>query len=142
MVLHTGIGDERRSLHGFGRPAGAGVRIVKIYYDSPGSDTGSNSSLNHEYVKMKNTGTNAVAMTGWTLRDTAGHIFRFPTFKLQPRSLVSVHTGKAMNGRHDLYWRSSWYIWNNDGDTATLKRRDASIASRCTYAGGGAYKIC
>jgi len=123
-------------------PAGASLRIVKIYYDSPGSDTGSNSSLNHEFVTMKNDGNKAVAMTGCTLRDTAGHVFRFPRFKLQPGSSVSVHTGKGTNARHDLYWRSGWYIWNNDGDTATLRRRDGSTASRCSYAGGGAYKIC
>jgi hypothetical protein len=34
--------------------APATVYISKVYFDSPGSDTGSNSSLNAEYVVIKN----------------------------------------------------------------------------------------
>ena len=34
----------------------SGVKIVRIYFDSPGSDTGSNASLNAEWVKVKNAG--------------------------------------------------------------------------------------
>jgi hypothetical protein len=30
------------------------VYIYKVYFDSPGSDTGSNSSLNAEYVVIRN----------------------------------------------------------------------------------------
>ena len=36
--------------------ASAAVRIAKIQYDPPGSDTGTNSHLNMEYVVLKNTG--------------------------------------------------------------------------------------
>ena len=38
------------------QPASAApaVRILKIQYDSPGSDTGSNTSLNGEWVVLKN----------------------------------------------------------------------------------------
>jgi hypothetical protein len=49
--------------------APAKIRITKIYFDSPGDDTGSNTSLNAEYVVIKNTGTTRKALTGWTLRD-------------------------------------------------------------------------
>ena len=34
--------------------APATVYIYKVYFDSPGSDTGSNSSLNAEYVVIRN----------------------------------------------------------------------------------------
>ena len=34
-----------------------------------------------------------------------------------------IHTGRGSANRFDLYWRIDWYIWNNDGDTATLKTR-------------------
>lgn len=42
-----------------GIPAGvasAAIKIVKIQYDSPGTDDGSNASLNNEFVVIKNTG--------------------------------------------------------------------------------------
>jgi Lamin Tail Domain len=123
--------------------ASAAIKITKIYYDSPGSDTGSNTSLNHEYVVIKNTGTAKVALTGWTLRDLANHVFKFPTFKLAPGSLVTVHTGKGANTLHSLYWRSGAYIWNNDGDTAKLRRRNGTLADTCSYSGGSpGYKLC
>jgi P pilus assembly chaperone PapD len=114
--------------------ASAGVRITQIHYKS--------STLNGEYVVIKNTGAKAVTMTHWTLRDTSSHVFRFPTFKLQPGSVVRIHTGSGSNARHDLYWRSGAYIWNDDGDTAILKRRDGSKVDTCRYAGGGTTASC
>jgi hypothetical protein len=35
--------------------AGHRIQIYEIYYNSPGSDTGSNSSLNAEWVRLYNT---------------------------------------------------------------------------------------
>jgi hypothetical protein len=123
--------------------ASAAIKITKIYYDSPGSDTGSNASLNAEYVVIKNTGSKAVTLTGWTLRDVANHVFTFPTFKLAAGNRVTIHTGKGSKTLHHLYWGSGAYIWNNDGDTARLRRRDGSLASTCSYSGGSpGYKIC
>ena len=127
---------------GLASPAYAAIKITKIYFDSPGADTGTNKSLNAEYVQIKNTGTVRVALTGWTIRDSDKHVYRFPTFRLGPGKSVRIHTGKGVNGAANLYWRSSSYIWNNDGDTATLKRKIGTIASRCSYTGAGSYKIC
>lgn len=58
---------------------GAGrIVIYKVYYDSPGSDSGSNSSLNAEYVLLKNVSSSTRELTGWRLKDKAGHTFTFP----------------------------------------------------------------
>jgi hypothetical protein len=127
---------------GLAAPASAAIRITKIYFDSPGADTGSNTSLNAEYVVIRNTGTTRKALTGWTLRDASKHVYKFPTFRLGAGKSVKVHTGKGINGLGNLYWRSSSYIWNNTGDTATLKRSNGTVASRCSYTGAGSYKIC
>src|SRR5438034_2400635 len=59
--------------------ATAAVRIGFVYYDSPGSDTGSNASLNAEYVKIKNTGSRAKVLTGWRLHDQSHHRYTFGT---------------------------------------------------------------
>jgi hypothetical protein len=40
----------------------AAVKITEIFYNSPGSDTGSNKSLNAEWVKIHNSGSHAVRM--------------------------------------------------------------------------------
>jgi hypothetical protein len=127
---------------GLASPASAAIRITKIYFDSPGADTGSNKSLNAEYVVIKNTGTRRKALTGWTLRDASKHVYKFPIFRLGAGKSVKVHTGKGINGLGNLYWRSSSYIWNNNGDSATLKRSNGTVASRCSYTGAGSYKIC
>jgi hypothetical protein len=127
---------------GLASPASAAIRITKIYFDSPGADTGSNTSLNAEYVVIKNTGTTRKTLTGWTLRDASKHVYKFPTFRLGAGKSMKVHTGKGANTLGNLYWRSSSYIWNNDGDTATLKRSNGTVASRCSYTGAGSYKIC
>jgi hypothetical protein len=113
----------------------AAVRITKVQYDSPGSDTGSKSSLNAEWVKIKNKGSKGVSLSGWTLRDTAGHVYSFGSFKLKAGRTVTVHTGKGSNGSKHRYWGSGAYIWNNDGDTAKLKK-GTKLKDKCKWAGG------
>jgi Lamin Tail Domain len=53
------------------------IQINEIYYNSPGTDTGSNSSLNAEWVRLYNISSSKISLTNWTLRDAAGHVFRF-----------------------------------------------------------------
>lgn len=114
--------------------AGA-VKIVEIYYDSTGADTGTNKSLNGEWVKIGNTGTTTKILTSWTLRDADKHVYTFPTFRLRPGHAVKIHTGKGKNTAWNLYWGSKKYIWDNspNGDIATLRRKDGTRADRCDY---------
>ena len=114
--------------------ASAAVKITKINYKS--------SKVNGEYVVIKNTGTKTVALTGWTLRDLANHVYKFPTFSIKPGKVVTVYSGKGTSTWNARYWGSSYFIWNDDGDTASLKRKDGSLASKCSYPGGGTYTYC
>jgi hypothetical protein len=122
--------------------SGAAIRIVKIYFDSPGSDTGSNSSLNAEWIRLKNTGSRGKYLTGWTIRDASGHVYVFGTYRLGAADRVTIHTGSGSNTSAHRYWRSDWYIWNNTGDTAKLKNRAGTLIDRCSYSGAGDYKVC
>ena len=122
--------------------ASAAIRITKIYFDSPGADTGSNSSLNAEWIRLKNTGTSGRYLTGWTIRDASNHVYRFGTFKLHAGYSVTVHTGSGSNTATNRYWGSSGYIWNNDGDTARLKNRAGTLIDKCSYSGAGNYVLC
>lgn len=118
---------------GGGGSSSGGARITAIYFDSPGSDTGTNSSLNAEWVRIKNTTSTRKTLTGWTLRDTASHVFTFPTFALAAGAAVEVHTGSGVNSAGNLYWHEGDYIWNNSGDTATLRNAAGTVVDRCSY---------
>jgi hypothetical protein len=113
--------------------AAAPVGIARIQYDSPGNDTGSNKSLNAEWVKITNHSKAKKVLTGWTLRDAQKHVYRFPKFTLGAGASVWVHTGSGSNtGRH-LYWGEDYYVWNNTGDKAILKNTSGTTVDTCTW---------
>jgi hypothetical protein len=62
--------------------AASTVYIYKVYFDSPGSDRGSNSSLNAEYVVIRNGDNVSHSVSGWTVRDKAGHVYKFGSLRL------------------------------------------------------------
>ena len=72
--------------------APAAIRITKIYFDSPGADTGSNFSLNAEWIRLRNTGARSRLLTGWKIRDAQGHVYTFGTYRLGAGLAVTVHT--------------------------------------------------
>lgn len=109
--------------------AASAVRISAAQYDSPGSDTGSNKSLNAEWVRVTNYSSTRKTLTGWTLRDTSRHVYRFGIFSLGPGKSVRIHTGKGRNTSTDRYQGRSWYVWNNDGDKAILKNSKGTTQS-------------
>jgi Lamin Tail Domain len=118
------------------------VQISKISYDSPGSDTGANSSLNAEWVQLHNRCATAKSLSGWTIRDVASHVYKFGSYTLKAGGYVKVHTGRGSNTGADRYWGQGWYIWNNTGDTATLKAATGSLLDSCRFSGGGATVAC
>jgi hypothetical protein len=124
--------------------AAATVYIYKVYYNSPGSDTGSNSSLNAEYVVIKNGDDVSHSVSGWTVRDAAGHIYTFGSLRLGAGKQAIIHTGKGTSyttsASTHLYWGRSWYVWNNTGDKVILRRADGSLKDTCSYPGEGASK--
>ena len=113
------------------------LHFTKIYYDSPGSDDRSNSSLNKEYVTIKNTSTTTRSLTGYTIKDAAGHTYKFGTFSLGSGKSVRVHTGTGTNTSTDRYWKSGAYIWNNTGDKAYLRNSSGTLRDSCSWGSGG-----
>jgi hypothetical protein len=122
--------------------AACGVSIYRIYYDSPGSDTGANSSLNAEWIQLKNGCSSGMSLTNWTIKDAVNHSYRFSSYTLAAGSKVTVHTGSGSNTSTNRYWGQGWYIWNNTGDTAKLRNGAASVMDTCVYSGGGAAAYC
>jgi hypothetical protein len=52
-----------------------------VYYSSPGSATGSNTSVNAEYVVIRNGDDVSHTISGQTVWDAAGHICTFSTLR-------------------------------------------------------------
>jgi hypothetical protein len=120
------------------------VYIYKVYFDSPGSDRGSNSSLNAEYVVIRNGDDVSHSVSGWTVRDAAGHVYKFGTLRLGAGKQAIIHTGDGTkyttSASTHLYWGREWYVWNNNGDKVILRRADGSLKDTCFYLGEGASK--
>ncbi|NBE97767.1 lamin tail domain-containing protein [Nonomuraea sp. KC401] len=131
--------------------AAPAVQITKIYYDSPGSpDYGANSSLNGEYVQIRNMTRKAVNLAGWTVRDATrrqDHIYRFGTFTLRAGKTVTLRTGRGKNTSTTRYWGRSGgtlaYIWNQTSDTAYLRNPAGKLIDSCAYnSSRQSYKVC
>jgi hypothetical protein len=118
------------------------IQIYRVYYNSPGTDTGSNSSLNAEYVVLKNTSRTSRSLRDWTLRDRSRHIYTIPAFTLRGGKYVTIHTGSGTNTGSHLYWGSGAYIWNNSGDAASLRTSTGSAADSCSWGSSGSSKYC
>jgi len=109
----------------------AALEVIRFHYDAAGND---NRNLNDEYFVLKNISDAPINMSGWTVRDEAGHIFRFPEgFVLAPGATVTVYTGCGTNAADTLYWCSGRAIWNNNGDTLILKDATGQEILRYSY---------
>lgn len=101
------------------------VSISALYVGAP------DQTVNQEYVKIANKGTTAISMKGWKITDKkAIHKYKFPsTFVLKSKTTVTIYTGKGKNTASKLYWGMSWYVWNNEGDTAYLYNAQNKLVS-------------
>lgn len=108
-------------------------------------DQRTSAGLNQEYLTVTNGTAAAVDLTGYTITDaTADHVFAFPAgFHLAAGASVRVHTGQGTATASQLFWgqtvqgsstkRSAGMVWNNDGDTATLRDARGVVVDQCTY---------
>jgi len=149
------LGGFSLPLLGVGQASAATVPVVYIHeiqYSPAGPDVPvTTAKLNGEWVLLTNTTARSVAMTNWTLRDKAGHVYRFPRFVLGAHKSVYVHTGTGRNSAINLYWghkppSSFSYVWNNSGtETARLENAAGRTVDYRTYVGrsvpGPAYVI-
>jgi hypothetical protein len=122
--------------------AAGGIMIYRAYYNSPGSDTGTNASLNAEYILLKNTASTPKWTNGWTLRDKQNHVYKFPATKINPGKYVYVRTGRGTNNAANRYWGQKWYIWNNAGDAAYLRNTAGTLIDSCSWGSSGSWRNC
>src|SRR5574340_565473 len=66
-----------------------------------------------EAVVVKYVGAGELDLTGWHLRDSAGHNYTFPAFKLFQDGAVQVHTTSGNNTTIDLFWGQRESAWQS-----------------------------
>ncbi|UNO42689.1 lamin tail domain-containing protein [Streptomyces sp. MST-110588] len=113
--------------------AAGSVHITKIYYNSPGRDDRSNRSLNGEWVEIKNSTSRSVNLKGWTLTDASRHKYTFGSYSLGAGKSVKIRTGRGTDTAGNRYQNRRAYVWDNDKDTATLKKASGARVDRCSY---------
>jgi competence protein ComEC len=107
------------------------LSVVDVHEDAAGDD---NENLNDEYVVFENEGSEPLALGGWTVTDEAGHEYTFPSgFELAAGDRVTLHTGTGTDDETDLYWGLERAVWNNAGDTVTVRDDDGAIVTREAY---------
>ncbi len=113
--------------------AAGGVTIYHVWFDSPGSDTRSNTSLNGEWVQIKNTSRSAISLKGYVLKDVSNHRYTFKNIKIGAGKYIKVHTGKGTDTASNTYQGRAAYVWNNTSDTATLTKSNGSKVDTCSW---------
>jgi hypothetical protein len=92
------------------------------------------SGWDGEYVLIENRGTDSQNMTGWTLHNTTGQTYYFPTgFTLAGEARVRVWTKTGQDSSTNLYWASSAPIWNDKSDTAYLRDDTRSVVDTFSW---------
>jgi len=119
-------------------PAGADaatscIKMTKIRYDSAGADTGSNTSLNDEWVRLKNNCASSKNLASFKIRDAAGNTYTFGSFTLAVDARVKVHSGKGTNTASHRYWGRTTYVWGNTRDTGKLYDALGYLVQKCSY---------
>ncbi|GAA5057785.1 hypothetical protein HNP84_000562 [Thermocatellispora tengchongensis] len=109
------------------------VQFVKAYFDSPGSDRGGNTSLNGEYVVIRNTTRTAINLDGYLLRDANGFKYVFGAVVLKPGKRLTIRSGQGSDTATTLYWGRKWYVWNNDEDTAAIYNAGRKRIDHCSW---------
>jgi micrococcal nuclease len=100
----------------------AGLVVAEVRADAGDDD---HENLNDEYVVFENAGEEPCDLSGWTVRDEAGHTYVFPDgFRLDPDERVTLHSGDGTDGERELYWHGDGAVWNNGGDAVIVTGPD------------------
>ncbi len=133
--------EEARS-KGLGIWGGKGVpgplKITRLNANAEGDDR---YNLNGEYVRICNISPTDMDLVGFSLSDRAGYTYTFPHAILRPGYTALLFTGKGQNvveGAHQLrlYWGSRYPIWNNDGDSASLRDAQGRVIDTAVHKKG------
>lgn len=103
---------------------------ISVHADADGHD---GQNLNDEYVTLTNTGDTEIDVSGWTITDAADHTYEFGDRTIAPGASLTLPTGSGTANATHVYWGASSPVWNNGGDTATVRNETGAIAAQTSY---------
>jgi competence protein ComEC len=111
---------------------GGALALAGVHADAEGDDR---ENLNDEYIILENTGSDTLDLSGWMISDAADHTYTIPDgTTLAPGETLTIHSGSGSDTALDLYWGSGTPIWNNGGDTVTVRNSQDDVVLNETYA--------
>ena len=114
------------------------IRITKIFFDGDVFQVESD-----EYVEIRNEDNKPIKLKGWSLEDEGpNHTYTFPAYTMAPGESCRIYTDEVHPDWCGLNWGHGQAIWNNGGDTATLKDSSRKTIDTCSYAGSGTSTNC
>jgi LysM repeat protein len=106
-------------------PATGELDVVIAEVTSPGD-------IAQEGVLVMNVGERLADLQGWTLSDTSGNVYTFPSVRLWPEGGLTVHTRVGTDDPpSDFFWGKLQAIWSA-GETATLKDAERNVIATYT----------
>lgn len=111
--------------------AGGSGFSVSVHEDARGDEY---DNLDDEYVTLTNGGTTAVDLSGWTIEDAANHAYTVPGgVTLDAGGSITLYTGSGTDSSSELYWGQDAPVWNNGGDTVTVRDASGEIVVEESY---------
>src|SRR5690606_23482146 len=108
--------------------------ITSFHANGRGKDA---DNPNVEYFRMVNISEHPINLEGYTVTNEAGRKFTLPAVEVAPGRSVVIASGQADDpeGGAAIHLGSSEPIWNNEGDTLTLRNPAGEIVIERDYAG-------
>lgn len=106
--------------------------VAPFQFDVPDADD--LAKLAEEFVTIRNGSDQVVDLTGWTLSNTRGAVYRFPSgFTLMPGTSARIRSGCGDDTACDLYWCHGSVVWENAGGTAILLSETGDLVDSASY---------
>ena len=114
------------------------LKITTLHANAQGDDR---ENLNGEYVRICNISPRDLNLRGFSLADRQGHRYIFTKGLLRPGYTILLFTGAGNNvvegvDQLRVYWGSSYPIWNNKGDEASLRDPQGRLIDTFVYRKG------
>jgi len=106
--------------------------IEEFHYNAEGDDC---ENANDEYVIIKNA-CEDIDMNGFTIKDSARHVYTFKKFILKSQESFTLHSGSGQDNKTDIYWNNKGacpIVWNNDGDSLFLRDSNEFLVLYYSY---------
>jgi hypothetical protein len=103
------------------------IHIMNIVFDGGGSYEAD------EYVEFKNVDNETIQLLNWTLSDESSIKYTFPSFLIKPNQSCRVYTNVFRPEWCGFSYGRGSGIWNNGGDTATLRDANGTVIDVYTY---------